>query len=72
MMASPDLSGVLTRIQRIVWVASKTRPPLTEHEALEQIIEELELSGLGEPSMGAEQESGRLPRGEKADPPKVA
>lgn len=51
MMPSPHLEAALSRIQRIVQTASQPHAPLTEHEALEQIVEELELAGFGSPVM---------------------
>ena len=51
MMPSSHLEGALTRIQRIVCTASQSQAPLTEHEAFEQIVEELELAGFGAPMM---------------------
>lgn len=39
----------LQRIQRIVTNASRPNAPITEREAYEQIIEELELAGFGAP-----------------------
>lgn len=51
MMPSSHLEGALNRIQRIVATASQDQAPLTEHEALEQIVEELELAGFGAPHM---------------------
>ena len=56
MMPSSHLAAALNRIQRIVLTASQPHPPLTEHEAFEQIVDELELAGLGSPDMDAELE----------------
>lgn len=53
MMPSSHLEGALNRIQRIVATASQDQAPLTEHEAFEQIVEELELAGFGSPEMDA-------------------
>jgi hypothetical protein len=57
MMPSSHLEEALTRIQRIVCTASQPEAPLTEHEALEQIVEELELAGFGAPQMDPELEA---------------
>ena len=51
MMPSSHLEAALSRIQRIVSTASQPRAPVTEHEAIEQIVEELELAGFGAPVM---------------------
>jgi hypothetical protein len=51
MMPSSHLEGALSRIRRIVCTASQADAPLTEHEAVEQIVEELELAGFGAPEM---------------------
>jgi hypothetical protein len=51
MMPSSHLEAALSRIQRIVSTASRPHAPLTEHEAIEQIVEELELAGFGAPVM---------------------
>lgn len=48
MMAS-HCESALQRIQRIVSTASRPNAPITQHEAYEQIIEELELAGFGAP-----------------------
>lgn len=53
MMPTSHLEGALNRIQRIVATASQDDAPLTEHEAFEQIVEELELAGFGAPRMDA-------------------
>jgi len=57
MLPSSHLEGALTRIQRIVGAASQSQAPLTEHEAFEQIVEELELAGFGAPRMDSELEA---------------
>jgi len=57
MMPSSHLEGALTRIQRIVCTASQAEAPLTEHEAFEQIVEELELAGFGAPQMDSDLEA---------------
>lgn len=57
MMPSSHLEAALSRIQRIVSTASRPRAPLTEHEALEQIVEALELAGFGAPVMDPELEA---------------
>lgn len=57
MMPSSHLEAALSRIQRIVSTASQRHAPLTEHEAFEQIVEELELAGFGAPVMDAELEA---------------
>lgn len=41
----------LVRLQRIIIRASDSRPQITEHEAFEQIVEELELAGFGSPEL---------------------
>jgi hypothetical protein len=51
MMPSSHLEATLSRIQRIVSTASQADAPVTEHEALEQIVETLELAGFGAPEM---------------------
>ena len=51
MMPSSHLEAALSRIQRIVSTASRADAPVTEHEAYEQIVEELELAGFGAPVM---------------------
>ena len=56
MMPTSHLEGALNRIQRIVTTASQEAAPLTEHEAFEQIVEELELAGFGAPRMDPELE----------------
>lgn len=57
MMPSSHLEAALSRIQRIVSTASKPHAPVTEHEAYEQIVEELELAGFGAPVMDPELEA---------------
>jgi hypothetical protein len=57
MMPSSHLEAALSRIQRIVSTASQPDAPVTEHEAFEQIVEELELAGFGAPVMDAELEA---------------
>jgi hypothetical protein len=57
MMPSSHLEAALSRIQRIVSTASQPHAPLTEHEAFEQIVEELELAGFGAPMMDPELEA---------------
>ena len=54
MASSSQLEGAMSRIQRIVTIARRAQAPLTEHEAFEQIIEELELAGFGAPELDAE------------------
>ena len=54
MLPAAHLGETLTRIQRIVTLAAKDRAPLTEHEAFEQIVEELELAGFGRPELDDE------------------
>lgn len=44
---SSRLEGAMSRMQRIVTIARRAPAPVTEHEAFEQIIEELELAGFG-------------------------
>ncbi len=56
-MPSSHLEGALARIQRIICTASQSEAPLTEHEAFEQIVEELELAGFGAPQMDPELEA---------------
>lgn len=51
MLPASHLGGALTRIQRIVTLASQPQAPLTEHEAYEQVVEELELAGFGAPRL---------------------
>jgi hypothetical protein len=51
MMPSSHLEAALSRIQRIVSTASQPHAPVTEHEAIEQIVEEPELAGFGAPVM---------------------
>ena len=46
MMPPSHLEAALSRIQRIVSTASRPQAPLTEHEAFEQIVEELELATM--------------------------
>ena len=41
-------------MQRIVTIAQREQAPLTEHEAFEQIVEELELAGYGSPELDAQ------------------
>jgi hypothetical protein len=57
MMPSSHLEAALSRIQRIVSTASRPHAPVTEHEAFEQIVEELELAGFGAPVMDPELEA---------------
>lgn len=57
MLSTSHLQGALSRIQRIVSTASQSQAPLTEHEAFEQIVEELELAGYGTPRMDPELEA---------------
>lgn len=47
MMPPSHLEATLSRLQRIVTTASREDAPVTEHEAFEQIVEELELAGFG-------------------------
>lgn len=54
MMPASHLESVLSRIQRIVSTASQAPAPMTEHEAYEQIVEELELAGFGARELEAE------------------
>lgn len=49
MMPPSHLEATLSRLQRIVTTASREDAPVTEHEAFEQIVEELELAGFGAP-----------------------
>ena len=51
MMPASHLEDALSRIQRIVTLASQPEPPVTEHEAFEQVVEELELAGFGAPHL---------------------
>ena len=54
-MSSPShLEEALGRLQRIVTIAQREQAPLTEHEAFEQIVEELELAGYGSPELDAQ------------------
>ena len=46
-MSSNHCETALLHIQRIVTLASKSEAPITQREAYEQIIEELELAGFG-------------------------
>lgn len=46
-MTDSHCEAALHRIQRIVTTASRSDAPITEREAYEQIIEELELAGFG-------------------------
>ena len=57
MLSPSHLEAALSRIQRIVSTASRPEPPLTEHEAFEQIVEALELAGFGAPVMDSELEA---------------
>jgi hypothetical protein len=61
MISSSHLEVVLTRIQRIVSTVSTAQPPLTEHEALEQIVEQLELAGFGARAPDAKSEAASRP-----------
>ena len=56
MMAVEHLEGALARMQRIITLASQSRAPITRVEALEHLIEEMELAGFGstEPPAAAE------------------
>ena len=51
MMPASHLEDALSRIQRIVTLASQPKPPVTEHEAFEAVVEELELAGFGAPRL---------------------
>jgi hypothetical protein len=51
MLPASHLEDALSRIQRIVTLASQPEPPVTEHEAFEQVVEELELAGFGAPRL---------------------
>ena len=51
MMPAAHLEDALCRIQRIVTLASQPQPPVTEHEAFEAVVEELELAGFGAPRL---------------------
>lgn len=51
MLPASHLEDALSRIQRIVTLASQPQPPVTEHEAFEQVVEELELAGFGAPHL---------------------
>jgi hypothetical protein len=53
MLPASHLEDALSRIQRIVTLASQPEPPVTEHEAFEQVVEELELAGFGAPRLDA-------------------
>ncbi len=55
MLPASHLEEALCRIQRIVTVASRPSAPVTEHEAFEQVVEELELAGFGSPEPHGEQ-----------------
>ena len=57
MMPPSHLEAALSRIQRIVSTASRPQAPLTEHEAFEEIVEELERAGFGAPTMDPELEA---------------
>jgi hypothetical protein len=48
-MTSEHCESALHRIQRIITNASRPDAPITEREAYEQIVEELELAGFGAP-----------------------
>ena len=49
----------LLRLQRIVTLAGREKAPITQGEAYEQLVEELELAGFG-----ALEEQARRPEGE--------
>lgn len=51
MLSVTHLEDALSRLQRIVTLASQPEPPVTEHEAFEQVIEALELAGFGAPRL---------------------
>ena len=57
MMPPSHLEATLSRLQRIVTTASREDAPVTEHEAFEQIVEELELAGFGAPVLDRELEA---------------
>lgn len=52
---APHCETALQHIQRIVTIASRPGAPITRQEAFEQIVEELELAGLGSPELDHEQ-----------------
>jgi len=54
MLSPAHLEGAMGRLQRIVTLAQREHAPLTEHEAFEQVVEELELAGFGSPELDAE------------------
>ena len=54
MLSASHLEDALSRIQTIVTLASQAEPPVTEHEALEQVVETLELAGFGAPRLDAD------------------
>jgi hypothetical protein len=51
MMPKNHCESALTRLQRIVTLASREDAPITLGEAYEQIVEELELAGFGSPEL---------------------
>lgn len=51
MLPDAHYEQALSRLQRIIASASRNDPPITEHEAFEQIVEALELAGFGSPEM---------------------
>jgi hypothetical protein len=51
---APHSETALQHIQRIVTIASRPGAPITRQEAFEQIVEELELAGLGSPELDSE------------------
>lgn len=51
---APHTGTALQHIQRIVTIASRPGAPITRQEAFEQIVEELELAGLGSPELDPE------------------
>jgi len=54
MLSPAHLEEAMGRLQRIVTIAQRERAPMTEHEAFEQMVEELELAGFGSPELDAE------------------
>ena len=52
-MSEPHCEHALRQIQRVVTIASAEDAPITMREALEQIVETLDLAGFGPMEMAA-------------------
>ena len=65
MPSNSHLEYALSRLQRIVTVASQDPAPVTTREAFEQVVEELELAGYGAPRLDEELRESAAPPGDR-------